>query len=201
MLRAGYVRKLGAGLYSYLPLGTRSLHKIMAIIRAEMDGAGAVEVFLPTLQPIELLERTGRRVDYGDVLFVVRDRHGREQALGPTHEEVITDLVGDILESYKQLPVTLYQIQTKFRDEFRPRFGVLRSLEFQMKDAYSFDLTIDGLDRSYQAMYEAYLLIFDRCGLPYEVVEAESGPIGGSGSHEFMVPSPTGEDVLSLIHI
>ncbi len=199
LLRAGYIHKLGSGIYDYLPLGVRSLHKVMAIIRDEMAAAGAVEVFMPTLQPVELWEQTGRRTAYGDNLFVVRDRHSREQALGPTHEEVITTLVGAYVESYKQLPLTLYQIQTKFRDEFRPRFGILRSREFQMKDAYSFHLALDGpggLDETYRKQFDAYCRIFKRCGLPYEIVEAESGPIGGSASHEFMVPSPTGEDVI-----
>ena len=199
MLRAGYIRRLGAGVYDYLPLGLRALKKVMAIVREEMDVAGAVEVFLPTLQPVELWEQTGRRTAYGENLFVVTDRHGREQALGPTHEEVVTELVGGYVESYKHLPVTLYQIQTKFRDEFRPRFGVLRSREFQMKDAYSFHLSLEGpggLDETYQKQFDAYCRIFSRCGLPYEVVEAESGPIGGSASHEFMVPSPTGEDMI-----
>jgi len=199
MLRAGLIRQLGAGVYDYLPLGLRSLHKVMGIIRQEMDATGAQEVLLPTFQPIELWEKTGRRAAYGQNLFVVKDRHGREQALGPTHEEVVTELVGAYIESYKQLPLTLYQIQTKFRDEYRPRFGVLRSREFQMKDAYSFHLTLDGpggLDETYQKQYDAYCRIFKRCGLPYEIVEAESGPIGGATSHEFMVPSPTGEDVI-----
>ena len=196
MLRAGLIQQVAAGTYAYLPLGWRSLHKVMSIIRQEMDRAGAIEVFLPALQPIEWWEQTGRRADYGENLFVVKDRHGREQALGPTHEEVITKMIGAYVSSYRQLPINLYQIQTKFRDEFRPRFGVLRSREFQMKDAYSFDLTVEALDQSYQAMYDAYCRIFDRCGLQYEVVEAESGPIGGSASHEFMVPSPTGEDTI-----
>jgi len=199
MIRAGLIRKLGAGIYDYLPLGLRSLQKAMAIIREEMARAGAIEVFLPTLIPIELFHSTGRDVAYGDNLFRVKDRHGREQALGPTHEEVITELVGAYVESYRQLPLTLYQIQTKFRDEFRPRFGVLRSREFQMKDAYSFHAAVDGpggLNEIYQAQYDAYCRIFTRCGLPYEIVEAESGPIGGSASHEFMVPSPTGEDTI-----
>ena len=196
MLRAGLIHRLGSGIYSYLPLGCRSLKKATEILRDEMNRAGAVEVFLPAIQPIELWEKTGRRADYGDVLFVIKDQHGREQALGPTHEEVITELVGSHIKSYRDLPLTLYQIQTKFRDEYRPRFGVLRSREFQMKDAYSFDLDTAGLDRSYQAMYDAYCRIFQRCGLPYQVVEAESGPIGGSASHEFMVPSPTGEDTI-----
>ena len=199
MLRAGYIRKLAAGAYDYLPLGYRSLRKAMAIVREEMERAGAAEVFLPSLQPIELWEQTGRREAYGENLFVVQDRHGRKLALGPTHEEVITELVGGYIESYKDLPKTLYQIQTKFRDEFRPRFGVLRSREFQMKDAYSFHLALEGqggLDETYQKQYDAYCRIFERCGIPYEVVEAESGPIGGSASHEFMVPSPTGEDTI-----
>jgi len=199
MLRAGYLRKLAAGTYDYLPLGWRSLRKAMQIVREEMDAIGAAEVLLPALQPIELWERTGRRAAYGENLFVVTDRHGREQALGPTHEEVITELVGAYVESYKDLPKVLYQIQTKFRDEFRPRFGVLRSREFQMKDAYSFHLALEGaggLNETYDAMYGAYCKIFERCGIPYMVVEAESGPIGGSASHEFMCPSPTGEDTI-----
>ena len=196
MLRAGLIRRLGAGVYDYLPLGVRSLHKAMQIVREEMDNAGAVEVLLPALQPIELFDKTGRRDDYGDNLFTLKDRHGREHALGPTHEEVITTLVGACVESYKQLPLTLYQIQTKFRDEFRPRFGVLRSREFQMKDAYSFHIDLESLNETYQRQYDAYGRIFDRCGLACRVVEAESGPIGGSASHEFMVPSPTGEDTI-----
>jgi len=199
MLRAGLIRQLGSGAYSYLPLGLRSLRKAMQIIREEMDRIGAAEVFLPTLQPIDLWERTQRREAYGDNLFVVKDRHHREQALGPTHEEVVTDLIGRCVESYRDLPKTVYQIQTKFRDEFRPRFGVMRSREFQMKDAYSFHVKLEGeggLDETYDAMYAAYQRIFERCGIPYEIVEAESGPIGGSASHEFMIPSPTGEDTI-----
>jgi prolyl-tRNA synthetase len=196
MLRAGMIRQLGSGMYSYLPLGLRALQKAMQIVREEMDNAGGIEVFLPTLSPIELWDTTGRSTTFGDNLFVIEDRHGKRMALGPTHEEVMTELVKSYVESYKQLPMTLYQIQTKFRDEYRPRFGVLRSREFQMKDAYSFDTTIEGLDASYDAMYNAYKKIFERCGLPYRIVEAESGPIGGSASHEFMVPSPTGEDTI-----
>ena len=199
MLRAGLIRKLAAGSYAYLPLGLRSLNKACEIIRQEMNAAGAVEVLLPALQPIELWEQSKRREAYGQNLFVLKDRHGREQALGPTHEEVVTDIIGAYAKSYKDLPLTLYQIQTKFRDEFRPRFGVLRSREFQMKDAYSFHTTLEGsgsLDETYQKQYGAYQRIFTRCGLPFEIVEAESGPIGGSASHEFMVPSPTGEDVI-----
>ena len=199
MLRAGLLRRLGSGLYSYLPLGWRSLHKVMAIVRDEMDKAGAAEVLLPTLHPIELWQKTGRDEAYGENLFRLKDRHGRPLALGPTHEEVITELVGSCISSYKDLPKTVYQIQTKFRDEYRPRFGVLRSREFQMKDAYSFHLRMDGegsLDETYQKQYQAYCNIFQRCGVPYRVVEAESGPIGGSASHEFMVPAPTGEDMI-----
>ncbi len=199
MLRAGLIRKLGSGVYDYLPLGLRSLQKAMSIIREEMETAGAVELLMPTLIPLELFRSTGRDVAYGDNLFRFKDRHGREQALGPTHEEVVTEIVGAHIESYKQLPLTLYQIQTKFRDEFRPRFGVLRSREFQMKDAYSFHTSVDGpggLNEVYEKQYAAYERIFKRCGLPYRVVEAESGPIGGSASHEFMVPSPTGEDTI-----
>ena len=199
MLRAGLIRQLGAGVYDYLPVGWRSLYKAINIVRDEMNKAGAVEVLLPTLQPIELWEQTGRRDAYGDNLLVVKDRHGRTQALGPTHEEVITELVAGSVESYKQLPLTLYQIQTKFRDEFRPRFGVLRSREFQMKDAYSFHTSLEGpggLNETYDKQYAAYCRIFERCGIPYRAVEAESGPIGGSASHEFMVPSPTGEDTI-----
>ncbi|MFW5682579.1 MAG: proline--tRNA ligase [Phycisphaeraceae bacterium] len=202
LVRAGFIRSLATGIFSYLPLARRALSKIEAIIREEMDAIGCAEVFLPSLQPIELWERTGRRTDYGDNLFVVKDRHEREQALGPTHEEVVTDLLARCVESYRDLPKSVYQIQTKFRDEFRPRFGVLRSREFQMKDAYSFHVKLEGgegsgsLDETYQKMYDAYRRIFDRCNIPYEVVEAESGPIGGSASHEFMVPSPTGEDTI-----
>ncbi len=196
MLRAGIIQQVASGAYSYLPLGCRALHKAMTIVREEMDRAGASEVFMPSLQPIEWWEKTGRRAAYGENLLVVTDRHGREQALGPTHEEVITQLVGSFVESYRQLPLNLYQIQTKFRDEFRPRFGVLRSREFQMKDAYSFHLDLDSLNETYEAMRAAYRNIFTRCGLKFVEVEAEAGPIGGNASHEFMVPCPTGEDVI-----
>jgi prolyl-tRNA synthetase len=199
MLRAGLIRKLGAGVYDYLPMGVRSLRKAMQIIHEEMANAGALEVMLPALIPIELYQTTGRDQAYGDNLFRVTDRHGRVNALAPTHEEIITEIVGAYIESYKQLPITLYQIQTKFRDEFRPRFGVLRSREFQMKDAYSFHTTLEGpggLNEVYQTQYDAYCRVFTRAGIPFVTVEAESGPIGGSASHEFMVPSPTGEDTI-----
>ena len=199
MLRAGYIRRLGAGLYDYLPLGLGALRKVQQIIREEMAAAGAEEVLLPAIVPLELFKTTGRDEAYGDNLFRLKDRHGREQALGPTHEEVITELMMGTVQSHRDLPKTLFQIQTKFRDEFRPRFGVLRSREFLMKDAYSFHLAVDGpggLSETYQKQFDAYCRIFARCGLPYETVEAESGPIGGSASHEFMIITPTGEDTI-----
>ncbi|OOP55255.1 MAG: proline--tRNA ligase [Candidatus Brocadia carolinensis] len=196
MIRAGLIRRVTAGAYAYLPLGTLILNKVIAIVREEMNRAGAVEVFLPSLQPLDLLEESGRLQIFGDDLITFEDRHGKTTALGPTHEEIITDIVRNEVNSYRQLPITLYQIQTKFRDETRPRFGVLRSKEFIMKDAYSFDMDYEGLNKSYKAMYDAYCRIFDRCGLDYLVVEADSGAMGGDVSHEFMVPSPVGEDVL-----
>jgi prolyl-tRNA synthetase len=196
LLRAGMVRQLGAGAYTYLPLGHRVLGKAARIIREEMDAAGALELMMPALQPIELWKESGRFETFGDLLMQLETSNGQRMALGPTHEEVVTDLVRDLIRSYKQLPVTLYQIQTKFRDEPRPRFGILRTREFLMKDAYSFDANVEQLNGSYDAMYEAYCRIFDRCGIPYAVVEAESGPIGGDSSHEFMVPSSTGEDTI-----
>ena len=194
LLRAGMIRQLGAGAYTYLPLGLRVLRKAEALIREEMDAAGAFELLMPALQPIELWKESGRFETFGDLLMKLNISGGHHMALGPTHEEVVTDLVRDLISSYKQLPITLYQIQTKFRDEPRPRFGILRTREFLMKDAYSFDADVDQLNASYDAMFEAYCRIFDRCGLPYVVVEAESGPIGGDASHEFMVPCSTGED-------
>lgn len=197
MIRAGMIRKLLSGAYSYLPLGTRVLNKVIAIIREEMNRAGAVEVYLPALQPLELLEESGRIDVFGQDLIRFVDRHGRTLALGPTHEEVITYLIRNEISSYRQLPITLYQIQMKFRDEVRPRFGVLRSKEFLMKDAYSFDIDEEGLDRSYRKMYEAYCRIFKRCGLKYLPVEADTGVMGGDVSHEFMVPSDIGEDFLA----
>ena len=196
LLRAGMVRQLGAGAYSYLPLGHRVLNKVVQIVRAEMDAAGALEMLMPALQPIELWKESGRYETFGDLLMQLTTSSKQHFALGPTHEEVCTDIVRDLVRSYKQLPRTLYQIQTKFRDEPRPRFGILRTREFLMKDAYSFDADLDQLNASYDAMYEAYCRIFDRCGVPYAIVEAESGPIGGDSSHEFMVPSSTGEDTI-----
>ncbi|MDP3722212.1 MAG: proline--tRNA ligase [Candidatus Omnitrophota bacterium] len=193
MLRAGLIRRLGAGAYSYLPLGLRALQRAIAILREEMRRAGAQEILLPTLHPLELWKTTGRDAVLGQVLIRFKDRTGKELVLGPTHEEVVTDLVKEI-RSHKQLPLTVYQIQTKFRDEPRPRFGVIRSKEFLMKDAYSFDVDPAGLERSYQAMYEAYRRVFDRCGLTVIPCEADPGAMGGDVSHEFMAPSDYGED-------
>jgi prolyl-tRNA synthetase len=198
MVRAGLIRKLGAGAYTYLPLGFKVLKKVEAIVREEMNRAGAEELLMPALHPRELWERTGRFSILGDILITYKDRHGKVGLLGPTHEEVITDLVAKEVRSYRDLPKTLYQIQTKFRDEPRPRFGVLRSKEFIMKDAYSFDADVEGLNKSYQAMYDAYCRIFDRCGLDYIVVEADTGFMGGDVSHEFMVPSESGEDIVAI---
>ncbi len=196
LVRAGFIRQVTAGAYDFLPLGLRSLRKATQIVREEMDAIGCVEVLLPALQPLEWWQQTGRDVAYGENLMRFKDRHGRMMVLGPTHEEVVTELVKATVNSYKQLPLSLYQIQTKFRDEYRPRFGLLRVREFLMKDAYSFDVDAEGLDLSYDLMYRAYKRIFTRCGIPYVVVEAESGPIGGGASHEFMVTSDAGEDVV-----
>jgi len=196
LLRAGMIRQLGAGAYTYLPLGFRVLSKVVRLIREEMESAGAIELLMPALQPVDLWKESGRFETYGDLLMKLTVGGNQAVTLGPTHEEVITDLVRDLIKSYKQLPITLYQIQTKFRDEARPRFGILRTREFLMKDAYSFDADLAQLNASYDAMYEAYCRIFDRCGIPYVVVEAESGPIGGDSSHEFMVPATIGEDVV-----
>ncbi|MBN1526965.1 MAG: proline--tRNA ligase [Candidatus Omnitrophica bacterium] len=194
MVRAGLIRKLFSGAYSYLPLGKKVLDKIETIIREEMDAKGSQEVLLPAMHPPELWKTTGRYEVLGGVLIKFKDRHGKELVLGPTHEEVITDLVAGNVRSYKELPLILYQIQTKFRDEPRPRFGVMRSCEFIMKDAYSFDADEAGLDASYKKMFDAYCRIFERCGLPYLAVEADTGIMGGKTSHEFMVPCEAGED-------
>ena len=198
MLRAGLIRQLAAGIYTYLPLGRRVLRKLEQIVREEMDQAGAQEVLMPALQPAELWQQSGRYEVYGPELIRLRDRHEREFTLGPTHEEVITALVRGEVNSYRQLPVMLYQIQTKFRDEKRPRYGLLRGREFLMKDAYSFDKDWDGLHRSYMSMYEAYNRIFTRCGLRYRAVEADAGSIGGEGgTHEFMALADIGEDTIA----
>lgn len=193
LLRAGFIRKASAGVYSYLPLGRRVLRKIENIVREEMDRAGGQEVLMPIIQPRELWERTGRWTVYGDEMFRLTDRHNRGFALGPTHEEIITTLVDAEVHSYRDLPLLLYQIQNKYRDEIRPRFGLMRGREFIMKDLYSFDEDYQGLDASYRKMYAAYQAIFGRMGLSYRVVEADSGAIGGNESHEFMVLADSGE--------
>ena len=196
MIRAGMIRKLTSGIYTYLPLGYRVIRKLENIIRQEMNRAGAQEVFMPTVQPRELWEESGRWSLYGKELLRFKDRNDRDCCLGPTHEEVITDLVRNEIKTYRHLPRNLYQIQTKFRDEIRPRFGVMRCREFGMKDAYSFDADEEGAEISYQKMFDAYTEIFKRCGLEFRAVEADTGSIGGSFSHEFMVMAATGEDSL-----
>ncbi len=198
MIRAGLIRQVSSGIYNWLPLGKKILQKVENIIRKEMDVAGGQEILMPMVQPASLWEDSGRIDQYGQELLVFLDRHENKFCLGPTHEEIITDLCKNLLTSYKQLPVTLYQIQTKFRDEIRPRFGVMRSREFLMKDAYSFDLDKDGLDRSYAIMKETYIKIFDNLGLDYRVVKADSGAIGGSDSEEFHVLADSGEDLLAF---
>lgn len=198
MLRAGMIRQTAVGIYSWLPLGLRVLNKVSAIIREEMNRAGALEVLMPAAQPAELWQASGRWQDYGPELLRFKDRHQRDYCVGPTHEEVVSDLLKRDLLSYKQLPVNFYQIQTKFRDEIRPRFGVMRGREFIMKDAYSFDLDEAGMRASYEAMYGAYCKIFERLGLNYRAVMADNGAIGGSGSHEFHVLADTGEDALAV---
>lgn len=194
MLRSGLIRMLVAGVYSYLPLGLRVLKNIENIIRQEMNAIGAQELLLPCLQPQEIWDKTGRNELMEEVMIRFTDRRGRKMCLGPTHEEVITELVGACVNSYRQLPLVLYQIQTKFRDEIRPRFGLIRSCEFVMKDAYSFDFNEDGLDKNYKLMYEAYSRIFRRLSLNYLMPEADPGVMGGRVSHEFMVLSEAGED-------
>src|SRR6185369_731800 len=196
MVRTGMIKKLAAGIYTYMPFGWRSLQKFMAIVRREMNAAGAIELSMPDIQPAELWVESGRWERYGKELLRIKDRHDRDFVFGPTHEEVITDLVRRDVKSYRQLPFNLYQIQTKFRDEIRPRFGLMRGREFLMKDAYSFDATAEGLDVSYEAMRAAYCRIFEACGLDYIMVEADTGTIGGSASHEFMVVADTGESAV-----
>ncbi len=196
MIRGGMIRKLAAGIYNYLPLGLRLIGKVEAIVREEMNEAGAIELLMPAVLPGELWEESGRWNYYGKELLRFKDRADREFCIGPTHEEIITDIVRRDISSYKQLPVNLYQIQTKFRDEIRPRFGVMRAREFIMKDAYSFDATVKGAEKSYWSMYEAYTRIFERCGLEFRAVLADTGNIGGNFSHEFMVLAPTGEDII-----
>ena len=198
MIRAGLVRQVSSGIYNWLPIGKKVLQKVENIIRKEMNIAGAQEILMPMVQPASLWEESGRIDQYGQELLVFLDRHENKFCLGPTHEEIITDLCKNLLTSYKQLPVMLYQIQTKFRDEIRPRFGVMRSREFLMKDAYSFDLDKESLDQSYSVMKEAYIKIFDSLGLDYRIVKADSGAIGGSDSEEFHVLADSGEDLLAF---
>ena len=198
LLRAGFIRKLTSGLYTYLPLGLAVLRKVEKIVREEMNRAGAQEILMPMVQPADLWEESGRWKQYGPELLRFKDRHQRDCCLGPTHEEVVTDVARREIHSYRQLPVNLYQIQTKFRDEIRPRFGLMRGREFVMKDAYSFDVSEAGAEESYGKMREAYNRIFKRCGLEFRAVEADSGSIGGSFSHEFMVLAKTGEDTLVI---
>lgn len=196
MLRAGMIRKLGSGLYTWLPLGLKVLRKVEHIVREEMNRSGALEILMPAIQPAELWQETGRWETFGGQLLTMQDSNGRDYCYGPTHEEVITDLMRHELRSYKQLPLNVYQIQTKFRDEIRPRFGVMRAREFLMKDAYSFHLTAESLQATYDDMYRCYCRIFDRLGLTYRAVEADTGAIGGSASHEFQVLADSGEDII-----
>ena len=197
MLRAGLIRRLASGLFTWMPLGLRILRKVEHIVREEMDRAGALELLMPAVQPAELWQESGRWDKYGPLLLRMQDRHQRDYCFGPTHEEVITDIARKELRSYKQLPVNFYQVQTKFRDEIRPRFGVMRSREFIMKDAYSFDIDVAGLEASYQKMHAAYTAIFGRLGLTFRVVDADSGEIGGSRSQEFHVLADSGEDAIA----
>ena len=196
MIRAGLMRKLASGTYTYLPAGWRILLKVIDIVRDEMNKAGAQEILMPAVQPIDLWQKTGRDVDYGETLGTFKDRHGRVNVLAPTAEEVVTSLAAGEISSYKQLPMNIYQISFKFRDEYRPRFGELRSREFIMKDSYSFHADPASLDETYKVMYDTYRRIFSRCGLEYVIVEAESGEMGGSGSHQFTVPCQNGEDII-----
>ena len=194
MIRAGLVKRLGSGLYSWMPMGLRVLKKIEKIIREEMNKAGAIELLMPAIQPSDLWKETGRWDVFGPQMLKINDRHDRSFCFGPTHEEVITDIVRNEINSYKQLPINFYQIQTKFRDEIRPRFGVMRAREFLMKDSYSFHSDIDSLKDTYKKMYKTYTAIFDRIGLKFRAVQADNGAIGGDGSHEFHVLADSGED-------
>jgi prolyl-tRNA synthetase len=196
MMRAGMIKRLGSGIYTYMPMGLRVIRKVENIVREEMNRAGAVEMLMPVVQPAELWQETGRWDKMGPELMRVKDRHGRDYAIQPTSEEVVTDVVRTDIKSYRQLPINFYHIQTKFRDERRPRFGLMRGREFTMKDAYSFDRDVEGMQKSYKIMYDAYVRIFDRFGLQFRAVAADNGAIGGSGSHEFHVIADTGEDAL-----
>ena len=196
MMRAGLIRKLAGGIYNYMPLGLRVIRKIENIIREEMNAAGALELLMPVVQPAELWVESGRWEQYGPELLRMKDRHGRDFVLQPTSEEVITDIARNEIQSWRQLPVNFYHIQTKFRDERRPRFGVMRGREFTMKDAYSFDRDVAGAQKSYQIMFDAYMKIFQRMGLTFRAVSADTGSIGGSQSHEFQVIADIGEDLI-----
>lgn len=196
MMRAGMIKRLGSGIYTYMPIGLRVIRKVEAIVREEMNRAGAIELLMPLVQPAELWQETGRWDKMGPELMRVKDRHGRDFAIQPTSEEVVTDVARSEIKSYRQLPLNFYHIQTKFRDERRPRFGLMRGREFTMKDAYSFDRDVEGLKRSYQIMFDAYVKIFNRFGLQFRAVAADNGAIGGSGSHEFHVIADTGEDAI-----
>ena len=198
MLRAGMIQRLAAGIYSWMPLGLRVLRRVEQIVREEMDAAGALELLMPAVQPAELWQESGRWQAYGPELLRLNDRHAREFCFGPTHEEVITDIARRELRSYRQLPVNYYQIQTKFRDEIRPRFGVMRAREFIMKDAYSFHVDQASLQQTYERMHAAYSRVFERCGLRFRAVAADSGAIGGAVSHEFMVLADSGEDAIAF---
>ena len=197
MLRAGFIKRLGSGLYTWMPLGLRVLRKVEAVVREEMNRAGALELLMPAVQPAELWQETGRWDKFGPQMLKIKDRHEREFCFGPTHEEVITDIARREIQSYRQLPLNFYQIQTKFRDEIRPRFGVMRAREFMMKDAYSFHTDFESLLQTYQAMYAAYSCIFTRLGLEFRAVAADTGAIGGSGSHEIHVLADSGEDAIA----
>src|SRR5512142_3174756 len=198
MLRAGYIRKLSSGLYTWMPLGLRVLRKVEHVVREEMDKSGAIELLMPAVQPAELWQETGRWEVFGPQMLKIKDRHAHDFCLGPTHEEVITDIARREIRSYRQLPINFYQIQTKFRDEVRPRFGVMRAREFVMKDAYSFHANFESLEQTYRVMYDTYSRIFTRLGLQFRAVAADTGAIGGSGSHEFHVLADSGEDALAF---
>src|SRR5689334_3444550 len=198
MLRAGLIKKLGSGLYTWMPLGLRTLRKVERIVREEMDRSGAVELVMPAVQPAELWQETGRWDKFGPQMLKIKDRHERDYCFGPTHEEVITDIARKDIRSYRQLPINFYQIQTKFRDEIRPRFGVMRAREFMMKDAYSFHVSYADLEREYRNMYDTYSRIFTRLGLRFRPVAADTGAIGGTGSHEFHVLADSGEDAIAF---
>src|SRR5512137_842502 len=198
MLRAGYIKRLASGLYTWMPLGLRALRKVEAVVREEMDRSGGVELLMPAVQPAELWQETGRWEVFGPQMLKIKDRHDKQFCFGPTHEGVITDIARREIRSYRQLPINFYQIQTKFRDEVRPRFGVMRAREFIMKDAYSFHSSFDSLEQTYRVMYETYSRIFTRLGLKFRAVAADTGAIGGSGSHEFHVLADSGEDALAF---